>query len=447
MKYPLSRLTRSCALAAVVLAASGMSTGVWSQNAESPKWPSAEQTDPEKLGWMVGSPPPVEKRISHANGSYYKFPQFRWSFSNLRQLVPTSNVSRGLGPINPLPRAEQSDLDAVTFTPLGKTETMTWGQAFNANFTDGIVVLHKGRIVYERYAGALKPDGQHMAMSVTKSFFGLIGAALVAEGELDEKALVSQYVPELKDSAFGDVTVRQLLDMRTGLDYTEEYMNPKSPFFTHMFAGSVFARPPGYSGPQNFHEFMLSVKKQGEHGGEFAYKTVNTDVLGMVISRVTGKTVGRNVSERIWSRLGAEQDAYFMIDSAGIEFAGAGLNMGLRDMARFGEMMRLNGQYNGQQIVPKAAIDDIRFGGDPVAFPKSYTTMPGWAYRNMWWVSNNEHGAYSARGIHGQAIYIDPKAEMVIARFASFPFPNNPVNDPTTLPAFMAIAKHLMSQR
>ena len=416
----------------------------WAQT-PAPALPTAAQTDPVALGWMVGSPPPADKVIRFADGSGYKFPQTRWSFSNFRQLVPTTQVSRGLGAPSALPRALRDDLDAVSFTPLGKTSAMTWGEAFNANYTDGIVVLHKGRIVYERYAGALRPEGQHISMSVTKSFFGTLGAMLVAEGKLDENAKVSQYVPELKDSAFGDATIRQVLDMRTGLKYSENYLDPNAEIWQHTRAGNVLPRPPGYQGPQTFYEFLQTVKKEGEHGGSFAYKTVNSDALGWVIRRVTGQSIGQYLSERIWSRMGAEQDAYFTVDSVGNEFAGGGLNAGLRDMARFGEMMRNQGQFNGQQIIPASVVQDIAKGGDKSAFPQaSYPTLPGWSYRNMWWVSNNEHGAYSARGIHGQAIYIDPKAEMVIARYASHPMPNNPFNDPTSLPAYMALAKHLM---
>jgi len=422
-----------------------LATSLGCAHAQAPALPTAAQTDPVALGWMVGSPPPANKVIQFHDGSFYKFPQFRWSFSNFRQLAPTTAVSRGAGTAVALPRAERKDLDDVSFTPLGKTTPMTWGQAFDANFTDGVLVLHKGKVVYERYAGALSPEKQHMSMSVTKSFFGLIGAILVAEGQLDENAKVAQYVPELKDSGFGDATIRNLLDMRTGIQYSEGYLDPKSEFWTHMFAGRTLPRPPGYQGPDNFYAYMPTVKKQGEHGGEFAYKTINTDVLGWVISRVTGKSVGQNLSERIWSKMGMEQDAYFAVDSLGTEFAGGGLNATLRDMARFGEMMRNQGRFNGQQVIPAAVVQDIAKGGDKSAFPQaSYPTLPGWSYRNMWWVSNNAHGAYSARGIHGQAIYIDPKAEMVIARFASFPMPNNPFNDPTSLPAYMALANHLM---
>ena len=408
--------------------------------------PSAQNSDPDKLGWMLGSPPPPDKIIRWADGSFLKFPQLRWTFSNIRQLVPTTNVSRGLLPPTPLPRAERRDLDAVSFVPLGKTEPMTWGQAFDANYTDGVVVLHKGRVVYERYAGALTPTGQHLAHSVIKSFFGTLGEVLVAEGKIDENAKVTQYVPELKDSAFGDATVRQVMDMRTGLQYSEKYADPKAEIWDHVRAGGVLPRPPNYAGPKTFYEFLQTVKKEGEHGGAFAYKTVNSDVLGWIIRRATGQSVGQVLSERIWSRMGMEQDAYFEVDSVGTEFAGGGLNAGLRDLARFGEMMRRGGEWNGQQIIPRSVVEDIRKGGDRDAFAKAgYDLLPGWSYRDMWWVTHNEHGAYGARGVYGQAIYIDPKAEMVIARFASHPVAANAGNDPTSLPAYHALAKYLMA--
>ena len=413
--------------------------------AQMPTFPDAAATDPVKLGIMKGSPPPADKVVRFADGSAYKFPNTRWSFSNFRQMVPTSVVPRGAGPVSTLPVALRSDIDALTFTPMGKDQPMTWEQSLAANYTDGIVVLHKGKVVYERYFGVLKPEGQHIAMSVTKSFFGTIGAMLVAEGLLDEKAKVVQYVPELKDSAFADATVRQVLDMTTGLKYSENYADPNAEIWAHVRAGGVLPRPPGYTGPQTFYEFLQTVKKEGEHAQAFAYKTVNSDVLGWMIRRATGKSIGENLHERIWSKLGVEQDAYFTVDTVGNEFAGGGLNTALRDLARFGEMMRLDGYYNGQQIVAKAVVDDIRKGGSKDDFVKAgYKTLPGWSYRNMWWVSHNEHGAYSARGIHGQVIYIDPKAEMVIARYASFPIAANAFLDPTSLPAYHALAKHLM---
>lgn len=359
--------------------------------------------------------------------------------------MPTVNVSRGLSSPSPLPRAHRGDIDGLLFTPIGGSEKMTWEDSLLANYTDGIIVLHKGQIIYERYFGVLKEDGQHGAMSVTKSFVGTLGAMLVDEGALDADKQVKDYVPELAQSAFGDATVRQVLDMTTGIKFSEDYSDPAADIWSHANAGNPLPKPEGYKGPESYFEFLQTVKKQGEHGEAFGYKTANTDALGWIISRVKGRSVAQLLSERIWRKLGAEQDAYFSVDSTGTPFAGGGFNAGLRDMARFGETMRTGGKFNGQQIVPEAVVKDIRNGGAKEHFAKAgYKLLQGWSYRNMWWVTHNEHGAYAARGVHGQTIYIDPAAEMVIVRFASHPIASNSAMDPTSLPAYHALAKHLI---
>ena len=125
-------------------------------------------SDPRVMGWMQGAPPPPDKQVRFDDGGMYTFPKLRWSFSNIRQLVPTTRVARGEGPVCVLPRADRDDLDAVTFLPIGSNTPMTWTQSLAANYTDGIVVLHRGRIVQERYFGALSAPRTHIAWSVTK---------------------------------------------------------------------------------------------------------------------------------------------------------------------------------------------------------------------------------------------------------------------------------------
>ncbi|WP_250548294.1 serine hydrolase [Pseudomonas hormoni] len=407
-------------------------------------FPDANASDPATLGWMVGSPPPADRTVRFEDVSYFQFPAMRWSVSNFRQLMPTINVSRGLAAPVPLASALRKDIDTLTFTPLGAKTSMTWDQSLAATYTDGIVVMHRGKVVYERYFGVLKPEGQHAAMSVTKSVVGTLGAMLVAEGQIDANRSVADYVPELAASAFGSATVRQVLDMTTALRYSEDYADPNAEVWAHAKAGSPLPKPKDYTGPRSYYEFLQTVQLQGEHGSAFAYKTVNTDVLGWVIARVTGRNVAQLLSERIWSRLGVEQDAYFTVDSIGTPFAGGGLNTGLRDLARFGEMLRNDGRFNGQQIVPKAVVDDIRRGGDKQAFAKAgYDLLKGWSYRSMWWVTNKAGEAFMARGVHGQRIYVNPAAQMVIVRYASHPVASNAANDPVTLPAFDALAQHL----
>jgi CubicO group peptidase (beta-lactamase class C family) len=281
----------------------------------------ARASDPVAMGWMVGSPPPAAKLIRYVDGSYYAFPQTRWSYSNIRQFLPTRAVPRGDAAPSALPKAERADMDAVTFEPIGGTRRMTWEQSLLANYTDGILVLHKGHIVYERYFGVLTPIGEHIAFSVTKSFVAMIAATLISEGVLDERSTVAKYVPELKDSGFGDATLRQLLDMTTGVKYSEHYDDPNSSIWEFRRATGILPRPAAYKGPETVYEYVKSLKKEYPHGERFDYKTVNTEVLGWVMSRVTGKSLSDLMRERYWNRLGMEQDAYFIADSAGTESA------------------------------------------------------------------------------------------------------------------------------
>lgn len=410
-----------------------------------PALPDPAATDPARLGWMQGTPPSPDKTIRWADGSFYKFPQLRWSFSNMSQLMPTRSVWRGDGPVRRLEGDEDRRLEQLQLRPTGAAQDLSLAQALQATHTDAIVVLHKGRVVYERYFGVTTPQTRHIAWSVTKSVFGTLAATLVAEGRLDPKAKVTQYIPELQDSGYADASVQDVLDMVSGIRFSEKYADPKAEIWDYVRAGSLFPAPPGYSGPRSFYDYARTVQKAGAPGSTFAYQTVNSDIAGWLIRRVTGQGVSEVLSERIWRKLGAERDALMVVDSAGNEFAGGGLNMTARDMARFGEMIRLDGRYNGQAIVPKAAIDDIRKGGNREVFARAgYDTLPGWSYRNMWWVSHNANGAFAARGVHGQAIYIDPKAEMVIARFGSDPAASSVAHDPVLQPMYRALADALV---
>jgi CubicO group peptidase (beta-lactamase class C family) len=425
-----------------------MSAGIAGAQTPPPAPPSPQDSDPVALGWMVGSPPPPEKQVRFEDGSFYAFPRTRWSFAHYRELMPTARVARGAGPAARLPVALRTDIDALTFSPLGGGAPMRWDAAFEAVYGDAILVLHRGRIVYERYAGVMHGDQPHIAFSVTKSFFGTLTEMLIAEGKIDETARVVRYIPELAGSAFGDATVRQVLDMTTGLDYSEDYADPKAHIAAFAAAAGLSPRPPGYAGPKTSYDYLRTVAKKGNHGDAFAYKSVNTEVLGWLIARVTGERPQDVLSKRIWSRIGAEHDADIVVDSAGMPFAAGGLNATLRDMARFGEMIRLGGRFNGQQIVPAAVVKSMAAGASKDDFAKAgYKTLPGWSYRSQWWVSHNSHGAFAARGIHGQTIYIDPKAEMVIVRFASNPRAANSNFDPISLPAYQAVAEHLMATR
>lgn len=432
----------SLSLLVGLLALLGLSTQT---NAQSGSYMNAEESDPRRIGWMTGFPPSPEKLIMQPESDFFSFPKLRWTVCHIRELMPTIQVSRGIGAPVPLEYVINDGIDAVTFTPMGGGQLMTWKESLSANYTDGILILHKGRVVYEKYYGCLDEMGKHAAMSMTKSLTGLLAEILVVEGRLDPSAKVSSIIPELKDSAFGSATVRQVMDMTTALKYSEDYADPNADIWIYSKAASPLPKPNDYKGPNGYFEYLQTVKQVGKHGEGFGYKTVNSDALGWIISRITGRDVAHLLSERIWLKMGAEQDGYMTVDAKGTPFAGGGLSAGLRDLGRIGLLMLYGGEMNGKRLFPQEVVAQIRAGGDKKAFAQAgYKTLEGGSYRSMWWIFHNEHGAFAARGVHGQTIYVDPTAEMVIVRFSSFPTAANAQIDPTSLPAYHAVAKYLM---
>ena len=400
-------------------------------------------SDPAVLGWMEGTPPPPDRRVSFA-GPRLGFPQIRWSLCHMRELVATVNVWRGDGAPSALPEALRTDaVEALVFQDL-QGRKRAWIDSLHDTYTDGIVVLHRGRRVYERYFGILKPQVPHSCFSITKSYAATLAASLVHEGVLDETRRVPHYLPEMKGTAYEDATLREVLDMQIGVAYSELYSDPKADIWDYSRAGGLLPRPPGYTGADNFYEYLVTLRKEGRHGEAFAYKTVNTEVLCWIVKRVTGVPFARMLGERLWSPLGCEQDAYITVDPLGVPMGGGGLSATLRDLARFGEMLRCEGAFGGRQLVPAAVVAGIRRGSDPAKFAKAgYALLGGYSYRDMWWVSHNELGAFEARGIHGQRLYVAPGAEMVVARFASHPIASSAANDPITLPQLLALGRLL----
>lgn len=413
----------------------------------------ARESDPRVMGWMEGFPPPPDKIITQPDSVYFSFPRLRWSVCHLREFLPTEEISRGLGAPVPLDypsAAEFADLrqqiDAVTFTPQNSDTEMTWEESLYANYTDGMLIMHRGEVVYERYFGCLEEDGKHAIMSMTKSFTGLLAEIMVVEGTLDDNAQVAEIIPEIGVSAFATATVRQVMDMTTGVKYSEDYADPNADIWLYSAAASPLPKPEEYSGPDGYWEYLRQVEPDGKHGDAFHYKTINSDMLGWIISRVSGKSVTELASERLWRRMGVEQDAYQTVDGKGVPFAGGGITAGLRDLGRLGQLMLNKGELNGERLFPADVMANISAGGDRSKFGSGFPTMGAGSYTSQWWVFHNEHSAFTARGVHGQTIYIDPTAEMVLVRFASFPRAQNGFIDPTSLPAYQAVAEYLMGR-
>ncbi|WP_308603456.1 serine hydrolase [uncultured Fibrobacter sp.] len=411
---------------------------------------TAPESNPNAMGWMQGFPPEKGKLLYAKDGSFFTFPGLRYSVNHIREFYPTKVVPASEEDDHPFKIKLDKKIDQIQFVPWEETSPITWKESLDRNYTDGIIVLHKGKIVYEAYPAGLTAEGTHAAMSVSKSFAGTIAAILIAENRLDPKKLVTDYIPELKGSGFEGATVENVLDMTTAIQYSENYNDPKAEIWKFSESGNLF-RPDSYKGPQNYYEYLKTVKKipGKEHGEEFGYKTINTELIGWIVSRITGKSLADLVSEKIWKPMGAVYDGYYQLGTDGIAFAGGGFNLNLRDMALFGELLRNGGVLDKKRILPKEAVQEISRGGSPEKFSKGgeYPKLSGWSYHNMWWITNNANGAFMARGVHGQAIYVDPAAKMVIVRFASNPQSSNKFIDPISIPAYEALANYLMRKK
>jgi CubicO group peptidase (beta-lactamase class C family) len=256
---------------------------------------------------------------------------------------------------------------------------------------------------------------------------------------------VAEIIPETAGTAFGDAKVRQVMDMTTGVRFSEDYADPEADIWRYAAAASPLPKPAGDTGPDGYWEYLRQVPRDGAHGAAFHYRTVNSDMLGWIVARISGRSVAEFASERLWRPMGAEQDGYQTVDGKGVPFAGGGLSLGLRDLARIGLLMRNAGVIDGRRLFPAEVVDRIRAGGDPAKF-SGYPTLPNGSYTGQWWVFHDDHGSYAARGVHGQTIHVNPTADVVIVRFASFPQAQNGLIDPTSLPAFRAVAEFLMAQ-
>jgi CubicO group peptidase (beta-lactamase class C family) len=353
-------------------------------------------------------------------GNLLRHPNGRWGFHHLRELGPTTQVWRGAAAAAPL-LAEPRALDGLGFdAPGGRRLDLTGWQT--ETYTDALLVLHRGRIVYEKYHAGMQAQQPHVLWSMTKSFTGLLTAQLAHEGLIDTEAPIVRYLPELRGSAWGEATVRQALDMTVAANYKEDFADPASGIWQYIRAGGLQPAPAGYSGARNLAELLPRVAAQGTHGEAFRYKTVDTEVLGWLIQRVTGRSYAQLLSERIWAPLGAQEDAYLWVDPNGMALTSIGLSASLRDLGRFGEMMRQGGRFNGRQVIDRAVVDDIRRGGDPDKFRAAgQAARDGYSYRNQWWIPHDANATFEAKGLNGQHIHVNPAAELVVVKLSSHP--------------------------
>lgn len=370
----------------------------------------------------------------------------RWSFQNMNQIFCHTPIARG-GPVAELEAPKVPVPDAIGAlqvqladgTPSKAGTMSTVSDIIATTDTDGWMVLHGNEVVVEQYFGEMQEGTRHLLMSVSKSLTATIAGALVGKGLIDPGKLVTHYVPDLDDNLSGSgyvgATVRQLLDMRSGIKFSEAYRDPRAEV-DQLDAAVEWSPPPFDGAPDTLKKFVRTLERakdddypfqEREHGGRFEYRSCETTVLGLVCEAVadTGKRFADQASELLWSRLGAEQPAYITGDREGTGMFDGGFCTTLRDLARFGAMICRGGvSLTGEQVVPGSWVADI-VTGDPdsamafAASPKK-TWMPGGMYRNMFWFPTASRDVLLCIGIHGQLVYIDRTTGMVGVKLSSW---------------------------
>jgi CubicO group peptidase (beta-lactamase class C family) len=313
--------------------------------------------------------------------------------------------------------------------------------------TDGWIVTQDGNVLAEEYYGGMLADTSHLLMSVSKSLVATVIGALHGEGLLDVDALLTAYVPALGNSGYAGATVRQLLDMRSGIAFSEDYLDPTAQVrLLEQAIGWAPRTVPDL--PATMYDYLLTLRQKSAHGGPFEYRSCETDVLGWVCEAASGQRMPELMSRVVWSRLGAQNDATIGVDSVGTGMFDGGINACLRDLVRFGSIYLNEGHsLTGAAVVPAAWIADTFAGGTDsrAAFAASPgdNRMPGGMYRNQCWFPYPGDNVLLCLGIHGQMIYVNPAARVVAAKLSSWPLPQDAVKLFATIAAFDAVAASL----
>jgi CubicO group peptidase (beta-lactamase class C family) len=393
---------------------------------------------------MAGAPPfPADSLVTLAN---WQDPPFnRWAFQHIRELMPTARISRGTGRVSRLPRAER-DISGLTFRSAGRE--LTIAQMLAETYTDGFLVLHRGKIISEQYFNDMAPDTPHLLMSVSKSIVSTVAGILAGQGLLDVSAPVEKIVPELTGTSFQGAAVQHLLDMRTGTHFDESYDNLESDVRTYERV--YLWRPDGVEQrPVDALAYYATLHNDGDHGGPFRYRSILTDVLGWVVEKAAGVRLHDLIAHLVWQPMGAEFDAEVTVDAHGNAMADGGVCATLRDLGRFGLLFAAGGARSRRrpEVVPTAWVRDT-IGGAPDG-PRAFVAAndaPGFPagayYRNCWWVREPAVPFFHASGINGQNVFVHVPSQTVVVKLSTWPSALSPQIKVTT-DAARAIAEAL----
>ncbi|WP_424984468.1 serine hydrolase domain-containing protein [Microbulbifer sp. S227A] len=316
------------------------------------------------------------------------------NFSNMDAAFLTAPLPRGNGPVSPLPIGDPAPLPAGI------------GDWIDQRAVTSLLVMKDGEIRHEDYFLGTGPDDRRISWSIAKSYLSALFGILLDEGtiaSLDDP--VTRYAPLLTGTAYDGATLRNVLNMASGVIFDEDYHDPNSDI-NRM--GRVIALG------GTLDDFTASFSERFSDPGQvWKYVSIDTHVIGMVIRGATGRSVSELLAEKIIAPLGQEQDAYYLTDGAGVAFVLGGLNITTRDYARFAQMILQNGTYNGQQIVPAGWIAASTAATAP--------TEPGrTAYGYQWWIpAKARPGEFLGRGVYGQYLYIDQTRKVVIVATAA----------------------------
>lgn len=327
-------------------------------------------------------------------------PWNRWAYVHVDEIVDSVPVPRGDGPVWRLERAP-ADVDDLV-EPLLETA-----------FADGLAVVHRSRLVVERYGGEMTEASLHLSQSVGKSVLGLLVGILAARGALDTEELVTERVPEVSDSGYAGATIQHLLDMTAAIDFVEDYAVD----FWRYDVACGWHPPVAGADARTILEFLPTIAPAGwRHGERFHYATPNTDLLGLVAERAGGAPLAELIAGALWGPMGAERDAELTVDPAGTAAIGGGFCATLRDYARLGALVA----EGGRGVVPAAWIK--RLGHGPAGAFARCTTPEILAgadgYGDQWW---RRDGRAMARGIHGQLVAVDAVRDAVVTVLSSWP--------------------------
>jgi CubicO group peptidase (beta-lactamase class C family) len=295
----------------------------------------------------------------------------------------------------------------------------------HASYTDGFLVLHKGRVLTERYENGMVPATTHLLQSVSKSITGVVCGGLVQRGALSPEDLVTHHIPELVGTSWDGCTVRHLLDMRAGTRFNEDYDDPHAD--VRMFEQLVQWRPRANKRlPVGLTTYYATLRNQGPHGGPFDYRSILTDLLGWVMERASGMRFAELISRELWQPMGAEFQAEVTVDAYGSALADGGICVTLRDLARFGQLLANDGRRGHAQVVPAAWIaDTLTPAEDSVqafsGYADRFEKRRGAYYRNQFWVVDPAEGIFMGSGIYGQNVFVHGAAEVVIAKLSTWP--------------------------